>query len=138
MEFDVLSRRVIGAAISVHRELGPGLLESAYEKCLVHELTEQNIECAEQVPLPILYKGCRIDCGYRIDILVEQALILELKSVESLQTIHQAQLLTYMKLANKPVGLLINFNSVPLKQGIKRLVLSFNPSPSSRSSRSSW
>lgn len=123
MEFERLSRRVIGAAIEVHRHLGPGLLESAYGKCLVHELTQKGISCLAEVPLPIMYKGVRIDCGYRIDILVENQLILELKSVDNLQNIHQAQLLTYMKLAKIPTGLLINFNTLLIKNGIKRFKL---------------
>jgi len=123
MEFEGLSGRVIGAAIEVHRQLGPGLLESAYGKCLFHELTQKGISCRTEVPLPIMYKGVRIDCGYRIDILVENQLILELKSVDNLQNIHQAQLLTYMKLAKIPTGLLINFNTLLIKNGIKRFKL---------------
>jgi len=111
---------VIGAAIEVHRELGPGLLESIYAKCLFHELTERGIECSAEVPLRVIYKGSPIDCGYRIDLMVEQQLILELKSVDALQAVHQAQLLTYMRLANIPTGLLINFNTILLKDGIKR------------------
>jgi len=124
MEFDALSGRVIGAAIEVHRELGPGLLESTYERCLVHELRERGIECVCQMPLPVVYKGVQIDCGYRIDLLVEQTLMIELKSVDALQRIHEAQLLTYMKLARVPLGLLINFNTTPLKNGIRRLSIS--------------
>ena len=123
MEFEALSRRVIGLAIEVHRELGPGLLESAYEQCLMHELLENGIRCAAQVPLPIHYKGMRLDCGYRMDIVIEEKLLVELKSVEMLQKIHEAQLLTYMKLSRMEVGLLINFNTTLLKNGIKRLVL---------------
>jgi GxxExxY protein len=144
MEFGSLSGRVIGAAIEVHRELGPGLLESTYERCLVHELRERGIECVSQMPLPVLYKGMRIDCGYRIDLLVEQTLMIELKSVDALRKIHEAQLLTYMKLARVPDGLLINFNTIPLKNGIRRLSISktlkslsnqTDPSRSPRSSR---
>jgi GxxExxY protein len=123
MEFDDLSRKVIGLAIEVHRELGPGLLESAYEQCLVHDLAEHGIAFAAQVPLPITYKGTRLDCGYRMDILIEDRLLVELKSVEMLQKIHEAQMLTYMKLAKIPLGLLINFNTTLLKHGIKRFVL---------------
>jgi len=123
MEFEQLSRRVIGAALEVHRELGPGLLESVYGKCLVHELTQKGISCLGEVPLPVMYKGVRIDCGYRIDVLVENELVLELKSVDSLQSIHQAQILTYMKLARVSTGLLINFNTLLLRDGIKRFKL---------------
>jgi len=123
MEFDELSNRVIGYAIEVHRELGPGLLESTYEQCLAHELSKNNISFKLQHPLPVIYKSVRIDCGYRIDLLVEDKLILELKSVEQIKDVHTAQLLTYMKLARIKTGLLINFNTEMLKQGIKRLVL---------------
>lgn len=123
MEFDALSKRVIGLAIEVHRELGPGLLESAYEKCLAHELKEHEIECVTQMSLPVAYKGLTLDCGYRVDMIVEGRLIVELKSVDSLQPVHEAQLLTYMKLANIGTGLLINFNTGLLKNGIKRFVL---------------
>ncbi len=123
MEFDALSKRVIGFAIEVHRELDPGLLESAYEKCLAHELKEHEIECVTQMSLPVAYKGLNLDCGYRVDMIVKGRLIIELKSVDSLQPIHEAQLLTYMKLANIGTGLLINFNTGLLKNGIKRFVL---------------
>ncbi|MDH3355259.1 MAG: GxxExxY protein [Chromatiales bacterium] len=111
MEFDQLSKQLIGFAIDVHRELGPGLLESTYEKCLAHELKVNNIECVTQMGLPVEYKGLTLDCGYRVDLMVEGRLIVELKSVDSLQRIHEAQLLTYMKLARIKTGLLINFNS---------------------------
>ena len=123
MEFDSLSNRVIGLAIEVHRELGPGLLESTYEKCLAHELRAHDIEFVTQMVLPVEYKGLSLDCGYRVDMVVEERLIVELKSVDSLQRIHEAQLLTYMKLANIRIGLLINFNTKLLKDGIKRFVL---------------
>ncbi|HBT87673.1 MULTISPECIES: GxxExxY protein [Desulfobacter] len=123
MEFDELSNRVIGYAIEVHRELGPGLLESTYEQCLAHELSRDNISFKLQHPLPVIYKSVRIDCGYRVDLLVEDKLILELKSVEQLNKIHAAQLLTYMKLARIKTGLLINFNTQMLKHSIKRFVL---------------
>ncbi len=123
MEFDSLSNRVIGCAIEVHRELGPGLLESTYEQCLAHELNLGGIAFRLQHAQPVDYKGIRLDCGYRVDILVEDVLILELKSVEQLTGIHEAQLLTYMKLARVKTGLLINFNVTKLKTGIKRLVL---------------
>ncbi len=121
--FDELSNKVIGCAIEVHRHLGPGLLESTYEQCLSYELGLKSIQCKAQHPLPVFYKDARIDCGYRIDILVEDGLILELKSVDKLMGIHEAQLLTYMKLSGVGKGLLINFNVVRLKDGIKRFVL---------------
>ena len=123
MNFDKLSNQVIGCAIEVHRTLGPGLLESTYEKCLVHELGLNNIQCESQHPLPIQYKGEKLDCGYRVDILVNNTLILELKSVDQLTAVHEAQILTYMKLAHIDIGLLINFNVTRLKDGLKRFVL---------------
>jgi GxxExxY protein len=123
MEFDELSNRVICCAIEVHRSLGPGLLESTYEQCLAHELTLRGVGFRLQFPLPVRYKGVLLDCGYRVDVLVEEKLILELKSVEELKGIHEAQLLTYMKLAGIPTGLLINFNVRKLRDGIKRFVL---------------
>ena len=123
MEFDSLSNRVIGCALEVHRTLGPGLLESAYEPCLAHELQSNNIASSSQQPLPVEYKGVQLDCGYRVDLLVEDKLIVELKAVDRVQPVHEAQLLTYMKLARVPIGLLINFNVSRLKDGIKRYVL---------------
>jgi len=123
MEFDELSSRVIGCALEVHRELGPGLLESTYEPCLAHELKLNGIRFELQHPLPVEYKGVRLDCGYRGDVLVEDKLIIELKSVEQIKSIHEAQLLTYMRLAGVGIGLLINFNVMKLKNGIKRFVL---------------
>jgi GxxExxY protein len=123
MEFDDLSNRVIGCAIEVHRHLGPGLLESAYEQCLAHELSRNNIAFQLQLAQPVQYKDVLLDCGYRIDVLVENQLIIELKSVEKLLGIHEAQLMTYMKLAEIKIGLLMNFNVTKLKDGIKRFVL---------------
>lgn len=123
MEFDLLSNRVIGCVIEVHRTLGPGLLESAYEQCLAYELKLTGIGFSLQYPVPVRYKGVLLDCGYRIDVLVEDALVLELKSVDELAKIHEAQLLTYMRLANIRTGLLINFNTILVKSGIKRFVL---------------
>jgi GxxExxY protein len=123
MEFDELSNRVIGCAIEVHRELGPGLLESTYEQCFAHELKLGGITFQLQHPQPVQYKGIRIDCGYRLDILVENSLVIELKSVEQIKGIHEAQLLTYMKLSGAKTGLLMNFNVTKLKDGIKRFVL---------------
>jgi len=121
--FDELSNRVIAAALEVHRHLGPGLLESAYEQALAYELTQASIPFRQQMPLPVRYKNASIDCAYRVDLFVDAALIVELKSVEKLLPIHEAQLLTYMKLADARTGLLINFNSQLLKHGIKRIVL---------------
>ena len=123
MKFDDLSNKVIGCALNVHRELGPGLLESTYEQCLCYELSKAGIQFERQKELPVRYQEVQIDCGYRIDLLVEGALIIELKSVDILERIHEAQLLTYMKLPNIEIGLLINFNSVLLRDGIRRMVL---------------
>jgi len=122
MEFDALSNRVIGCALTVHRELGPGLLESVYEQCFAHELRLSQIAFRLQHTQPVEYKGLRLDCGYRIDLLIEDRLIIELKSVEPLKAIHEAQLLTYMKLAGLKTSVLINFNVMMLKNGIKRFV----------------
>ncbi len=121
MDINDLTRKVIGAAIEIHKNLGPGLLESAYEACLCHELELQELPFERQRQLPIHYKGLNLDCGYRLDIVVENRLILELKSCESLLPIHEAQLLTYLKLTGIKVGLLINFNVPVLKNGIKRM-----------------
>ena len=123
MEFDKLTNRVIGCAIEVHRGLGPGLLESTYEQCLAHELKLNGIAFRLQWPLPVAYKEVQLDCGYRVDVLVEDALILELKSVEQVKEIHEAQLLTYMKLARIGIGMLINLNVRRLREGIRRFVL---------------
>ncbi|MCH2266060.1 MAG: GxxExxY protein [SAR324 cluster bacterium] len=123
MEQDPLTAKVIGCAIEVHRTLGPGLLESTYEQCLARELHLNQIPFKLQVSLPVEYKDVRLDCGYRIDILVDEKLILELKAVESLKAIHEAQLLTYMKLSRIDTGLLINFNVRKLVDGIKRFKL---------------
>ena len=123
MEFDELSRRVIGCAIEVHRNLGPGLLESKYRQCLACELSNAGIQFQMELPVPVRYKDILLDCGYRIDLLVDRRLIFEIKSGEALLPIHQAQILTYMRLANVPLGLLINFNVTKLQNGIKRFVL---------------
>ena len=123
MEFDDLSNRVIGCAIEVHRELGPGLLESTYQQCLAHELKLNGIVFQLQHPQSVKYKGIRLDCGYRLDLLVQGELIIELKSVEKLRGIHETQLLTSMKLSGVKTGLLMNFNVTKLKDGIKRFVL---------------
>ncbi|PYI46054.1 MAG: GxxExxY protein [Verrucomicrobia bacterium] len=123
MEFDELSRSVIGCAIEVHRNLGPGLLESTYRQCLACELSHAGILFQMELPLPVRYKNILLDCGYRIDLLVRGELIVEIKSVEALLPIHQAQILTYMRLANVPIRLLVNFNVTRLQTGIKRFVL---------------
>lgn len=118
------SGEIIGAAITVHRELGPGLLESAYEACLAYELSRRGLNFERQKELPIRYGNVFVDCGYRIDLLVENSIIVELKSVEKLLPIHEAQILSYLKLSGHKIGLLINFNVEILKAGIKRRVLS--------------
>ena len=123
IQFDDLSRQVIGCAIEVHRELGPGLLESAYEQCLAHELRLKGIPFEIQKVMPMDYKGVLIDCGHRLDVLVDARLIVELKAVGAIEPIHEAQLLTYLKLARVKQGLLINFNVPLLKDGIRRFVL---------------
>jgi GxxExxY protein len=123
LKFDKLSSRVIGCAIEVHKNLGPGLLESTYEQCLAYELKRSIIPFKLQHPLPVEYKGVKLDCGYRIDMLVDDKVIVELKSVDSILPIHQAQLLTYMKLSSIKIGLLMNFNVKYMKTGIKRMVL---------------
>ena len=118
-----LTDAIIGAAIEVHTHLGPGLLESAYEECLCEELRSRGIRFQRQRPLPLEYKGKKLDCGYRLDLVVEDRVIVEIKSVDGLAPIHEAQLLTYLRLSGKRVGLLINFNVPLLKDGIKRMVL---------------
>jgi len=122
-ENDVLTERVIGFAIEVHRALGPGLLESAYEECLCFELKQGGLAFKRQVSLPILYKSVRLDCGYRLDVVIEDRVIVELKTVERMMPIHEAQMLTYLKLSGIRTGLLLNFNSAALKDGIRRLLL---------------
>ncbi len=123
MEGNQLTARVIGCAIEVHRVLGPGLLESTHEQCLARELHLQGVPFRLQVPLPVAYKGVQLDCGYRVDVLVGDELILELKAVDQLKGIHEAQILTYMRLAQVRIGLLINFNMTLLKDGIRRFRL---------------
>jgi GxxExxY protein len=118
---DLLTEKVIGCAIEVHKELGPGLLESSYEACLMYELTKHNINALSQVVLPINYKGLEIDAGYRLDILLPNKLIIELKAVDKFSPIHTAQLITYLKLSSIKTGLLINFNEQKLVNGIKRV-----------------
>jgi len=122
VERDPLTEQVIGAAIEVHRELGPGLLESAYEACLCHELASRGLRLQRQVALPVRYKGVHLDCGYRLDLVVEDRVVVEVKAVEALLPVMEAQLLTYLRLSGKRVGLLINFHARVLKDGIRRRV----------------
>jgi GxxExxY protein len=122
-KFEEISRQVIGVAIEVHRTLGPGLLESVYESCLAHELTLRGISFQQQVPVPVVYKGLSLDCAYRLDLVVDRQLIVEVKAVEKLLPIHSAQLNTYLKLTGIHVGLLMNFHTEVLRDGIKRVVV---------------
>jgi GxxExxY protein len=122
---DQITRRVIGAAIEVHKPLGPGLLESAYQACLAFELRERGFQVEEQKPLPVVYKHVKLDCGYRMDLLVENAIVVEIKAIEQLAPIHEAQLLSYLRLSGKSVGLLIDFHVRILKNGLKRIVNEF-------------
>lgn len=117
-----LSSKIIGACIEVHKQLGPGLLESTYEVCLAHELKMMGLEVKQQLPLPVIYKEIKLNAGYRIDLIVENKVIIEIKSVECLAPIHTAQILTYLKLKDIKLGLLINFNSVRLVDGLRRIV----------------
>ncbi|MBY0433292.1 MAG: GxxExxY protein [Cyclobacteriaceae bacterium] len=117
-----ISEKIIGCAIQVHKELGPGLLESSYEECLYYEITQSGLLVEKQKPLPLVYKEVKLDCGYRIDLLIEKKVVVEVKSVEALNDIHLAQVLTYLKLSKCKLGLLINFNVLLLKSGIKRVV----------------
>ncbi len=131
-----LTSRIIGAAIEVHQALGPGLLESAYEECLAHEMRLRGLRFLRQISLPVAYKGVNLDCAYRLDFLVNDTVVIELKSIEVLLPIHTAQLLTYLKLGNWNLGLLINFNVPLLRNGIRRLVLNLSePSAPSASLR---
>jgi GxxExxY protein len=129
---DRITDKIIGAAIEVHRVLGPGLLESAYEECLCYELSLRELKFKRQVPLPVAYKGIKLACGYKMDLLVDDFVVVELKTVESLLQVHSAQLLSYLRLSGKPVGLLINFNSPTIKSGLKRIVNNFSETSASR------
>jgi GxxExxY protein len=120
-----VTEAVIGAAVQVHRALGPGLLESAYEACLAFELAQRGLKVAQQVPLPVVYGGVELECGYRLDLLVEDQVIVEVKAVDDLARIHEAQMLSYLKLSGRQVGLLINFNTKLLKSGVRRIVNDF-------------
>jgi len=118
-----ISGAVVDAAMKIHSALGPGLLESAYAACLKHELIKRGLRVASEVPLPVVYDGVRLDAGYRLDLVVEDPVVVELKAIEALAPIHQAQIISYLKLSGKPIGLLINFHSLHLKDGIKRFVV---------------
>lgn len=119
------TEKIIGCAISVHRVLGPGLLESAYEECLCYEFSQTNLKFERQVPLPVIYKNVKLDCGYRMDIVVEDSVIIEIKAIEKILPVHEAQLLSYLKLYNKKLGLLLNFHVPVLKNGMKRIANNF-------------
>ncbi len=120
---NTITEKIIGCAIEVHKNLGPGLLESAYEECLFYELQKIGLDVKKQVPLPLVYKEVKLDAGYRIDLLVENKVIIEIKAVDAIADIHKAQLMTYMKLSGIKIGLLINFNVLKLKDGIVRWIL---------------
>lgn len=120
MEINKITELIIGGAIEVHRLLGPGLLESSYEACLTYELKNLGLYIQRQIPVPIMYKDIKLECGYRMDLLVEGNIIVELKTVDVLHPVHTAQILTYLKFAKKPLGLLINFNETLLKKGLRR------------------
>lgn len=123
MDRNEISGAVVDAAMKVHSALGPGLLESAYAICLKHELVKRGFKVASEVPLPVIYDGVRLEAGYRLDLVVEDTVVVELKAIEALAPIHQAQIISYLKLSSKPIGLLINFHSLHLKDGIKRFVV---------------
>ena len=120
-----LTEKVIGCAIEVHKAIGPGLLESAYEECLCYELAQNGLKFERQVPLPVVFKGVKLDCGYKLDIIVENTVIIELKAVDRIIAIHEAQLLSYLRMLDLRVGLILNFHSSVLKQGIRRIVNRF-------------
>jgi GxxExxY protein len=123
MEINDITKRIIGCAIEVHKYLGPGLLESAYEECLAFELNKEGLNIIRQQPLPVIYKDINLNYGYRIDILVENMVVVELKVVDEFSPVHEAQIMTYMKFAKKKIGLLINFNVLVLKNGIRRFIM---------------
>lgn len=122
-ELDGLGRKVVDAGLKVHRALGPGLLESAYEQCLAHELQLRGLKVQRQVVVPLVYEGLKVDAGYRLDLLVEDAVILEVKAIDALTRVHHAQVLTYLRLSNRKLGYLMNFNVVLFKQGLTRVLL---------------
>jgi GxxExxY protein len=126
VDLNGITHGIIAAAIEVRRHLGPGLLESSYQECVCYELSQMGLAFTREVHLPLSYKGLQLDCSYRIDLLVEDMVLVELKSIERILPIHSAQILTYLRASNKPIGLLINFNVLVLKDGIKRIVHDFN------------
>ena len=123
MERNEISGAIVDAAMKVHSAYGPGLLESAYAACLRHELIKRGLKVVSEVPVPVVYDGIKLDAGYKLDLLVEDTVVVELKAIEALAPIHKAQIISYLKLAHKPIGLLINFHSLHLKDGIKRFVV---------------
>lgn len=123
IEHNQITGEIVDAALKVHPALGPGLLESAYSVCLRHELIKRGLKVTSEVPVPVVYEGIKLEVGYKLDLLVEDTVVIELKAVEALAPIHQAQIISYLKLAGKPIGLLINFHSLHLKDGIKRFVV---------------
>ena len=123
MQTNELTGKIIGAAIEVHKQLGPGMLESAYEECLCYELSLCSLKVERQKPMPVVYKEIKLDCGYRTDLLVENEVIVELKAQDAILPVHEAQILTYLRFANKKIGLLINFDVTVLKNGIRRFIL---------------
>lgn len=123
MEINQITSEIIGAAIEVHKHLGPGMLESAYEECLCYELSNRGLKFEKQKPIPIVYKEIKLDYGYRADLIVDNQVVVELKSQDAILPVHEAQILTYLRFANKKIGLLINFNVTVLKNGIKRFIL---------------
>jgi len=122
IEENEIANKVIGLGIEIHKELGPGLLESAYKECMYYKIGKSGLFVEKEKPMPLVYEGVKLDCGYRIDLLVEKKLVIEIKSLEALNDIHLAQTLTYLKLGNYKLGLLINFNVILLKDGIKRVI----------------
>jgi GxxExxY protein len=128
MHYNQISGAIVDSAMKVHSALGPGLLESVYLVCLVHERNQREFRTAVQVPLPVIYDGVRLDLGFRLDVLVESLVVVEIKAVDAISPVHQAQLLTYLKLSNKHLGLLINFNAVHLRDGMRRMVSGDPPS----------
>ena len=124
-ELNSITEKIIGSAISVHKGIGPGLLESAYEECLCYEISQAGLNFKRQVPLPVIYKDVKLDCGYRLDIIVEDEIIIEVKAVQAIIPIHEAQLLSYLRMLDKRLGLILNFHSAVLKSGIRRVANNF-------------
>jgi len=122
MKINEITQKIIGCAIEVHRNLGPGLLESAYEECMAYELGKAGLKTKRQVPTPVVYKDVKLDCGYRIDMLIENLVVIEIKVVDEINPVHEAQILTYLKFSKMNIGLLINFNVTALKNGIRRFI----------------